>query len=204
MFDLYFFFLQTGKPKNYGFIEFRFEDVAEIAAKTMDNYLMFDRIVKCQILPPEKIKTNIFRNWNRPFVSSVEKHRLAHNQPKTAKQELRMVQRHLQQIRKMNTFLAENGIEFECVIINRPTDLKAIKSDDDNGKIQSPEISTKKLIHSKKAANSTDTMPIEVIHMIRPKKRLSSSTTTTLLKRKRLMNAKLMKMKASFSVQKTV
>ncbi|KPL93591.1 RNA-binding protein-like protein 1 [Sarcoptes scabiei] len=38
---------KTGKPKNYGFIEFRFRDVAKIAAETMNNYLMFDHIVKC-------------------------------------------------------------------------------------------------------------------------------------------------------------
>ncbi|OTF76743.1 RNA-binding protein-like protein, partial [Euroglyphus maynei] len=140
---------KTGKPKNYGFIEFRFEDVAEIAAQTMDNYLMFDRIVKCKLLPPEKINVNIFKNWNKPFVSSVEKHRLAHNQLKTAKQELRMVQRHLRRIRKMNAILAQNDIEFECVIINRPLDLKAAA---DNVKIQSKH-------------ESIDSMPIEVIHM---------------------------------------
>lgn len=34
-------------PKRYGFIEFRFEDVARIAAETMNNYMMFDHIVKC-------------------------------------------------------------------------------------------------------------------------------------------------------------
>ena len=80
----------------------------------MDNYLMFDRIVKCRMLPLEKVNANIFKNWNRPFVSSVEKHRLTHNQPKTARQELRMVQRQLRRIQKMNDLLAENGIEFDC------------------------------------------------------------------------------------------
>ncbi|XP_027201583.2 uncharacterized protein LOC113795585 [Dermatophagoides pteronyssinus] len=189
---------KTGKPKNYGFIEFRFEDVAEIAAQTMDNYLMFDRIVKCRMLPLEKVNANIFKNWNRPFVSSVEKHRLTHNQPKTTRQELRMVQRQLRRIGKMNNLLAENGIEFETVIINRPTDLELAidnndKTDVDNVQTQSIKSKSK---HKLSQSSTTDSMPIEMIRMIRPK----TACLSTLLKRKRLINAKFMKMKAGFRV----
>jgi nucleolar protein 15 len=39
-------YLQTGKSKGYAFIEFAYNDVAKIVAKTMNNYLMFERLVK--------------------------------------------------------------------------------------------------------------------------------------------------------------
>lgn len=39
-------FQRTGKYKGYAFVEFFFEDVAKIAAETMNNYLMFNKILK--------------------------------------------------------------------------------------------------------------------------------------------------------------
>lgn len=39
--------LQTNRSRGYAFVEFEDEDVAEIARETMDNYLMFDKILKC-------------------------------------------------------------------------------------------------------------------------------------------------------------
>ena len=38
--------LQTGKSKGYAFVEFSQNDVAQIVAETMNNYLMFERLVK--------------------------------------------------------------------------------------------------------------------------------------------------------------
>lgn len=42
--------LQTGRIKGYGFVEFQFEEVAKIVADTMNNYLMFERLLKCKAL----------------------------------------------------------------------------------------------------------------------------------------------------------
>ncbi|XP_046442121.1 MKI67 FHA domain-interacting nucleolar phosphoprotein-like [Daphnia pulex] len=51
---------KTGKSKGYAFIEFAFNDVAKIVAETMNNYLMFERLVKAQYIPPEKVHSNTF------------------------------------------------------------------------------------------------------------------------------------------------
>lgn len=40
------YFFQSGKPKGYAFIEFLHPEVAKIAAETMNNYLMFNRLLK--------------------------------------------------------------------------------------------------------------------------------------------------------------
>ena len=123
-------FLQTGNPKNYGFIEFQFEDVAKIAADTMNNYLMFDHIIKCTLLPEEKIPKNLFQNWNRPFVSTVKTHKVIHNRSKTDSKEYKLMVSRLKRVHTMEKKLAEKGITFKCVIANRPTGLsKPIKAD---------------------------------------------------------------------------
>lgn len=58
---------KTGKPKHYAFIEFKYAEVAKVVAETMNNYLMFGRILKCQIVPKEKVHPKIFKGANRVF-----------------------------------------------------------------------------------------------------------------------------------------
>lgn len=41
------YIIQTGKSRGYAFVEFEFEEVAKIAAEAMNNYLMFERLIKC-------------------------------------------------------------------------------------------------------------------------------------------------------------
>ena len=45
---------QTGNSKHYAFIEFEHEEVADIVAEAMDGYLLFNHILKCERVPPEK------------------------------------------------------------------------------------------------------------------------------------------------------
>jgi nucleolar protein 15 len=57
----------TGKYKGYGFLEFESESVAKIAADTMNNYLMFNKILKCHLIPKEKLHENAFKNSHKLF-----------------------------------------------------------------------------------------------------------------------------------------
>lgn len=59
--------IQTGNHKGYGFIEFDNIEVARIAAETMNNYLMFNRILKCHLIPKEKLHKLTFKNARKPF-----------------------------------------------------------------------------------------------------------------------------------------
>lgn len=63
---------KTGKHRGYGFVEFENEKVATIAADTMNNYLMFNKILKCQVIPKDKIHPATFRNANKKFVLPVK------------------------------------------------------------------------------------------------------------------------------------
>ena len=53
---------KTGSSKGYGFVEFESEDVAKIAAETMNNYLFGERLLKCHFIPPEKIHEELFES----------------------------------------------------------------------------------------------------------------------------------------------
>jgi RNA recognition motif-containing protein len=45
--SLYSAVFQTGGSKGYAFVEFACDDVAKIVAETMNNYMMFGRLLKC-------------------------------------------------------------------------------------------------------------------------------------------------------------
>ncbi|CAK7203378.1 nucleolar protein [Sporothrix eucalyptigena] len=58
---------KTGASKHYAFIEFADREVADIVAKTMDNYLLFGHLLRCSVVPPERIPANLFKGANRRF-----------------------------------------------------------------------------------------------------------------------------------------
>jgi nucleolar protein 15 len=53
---------KTLGSKGYAFIEFRYPEVAEIAAEAMNNYIMFKNIIKTAYIPPKNIKHDYFRS----------------------------------------------------------------------------------------------------------------------------------------------
>ncbi|KAH8420744.1 hypothetical protein KR222_003657 [Zaprionus bogoriensis] len=53
---------RTGGSKGFAFVEFQYPEVAKVAADTMDNYLMFQKVVKASYIPPEQQKFNFFKN----------------------------------------------------------------------------------------------------------------------------------------------
>ncbi|XP_043201834.1 MKI67 FHA domain-interacting nucleolar phosphoprotein-like [Amphibalanus amphitrite] len=56
---------KTGNSKGFGYVQFLEEEVAKIAAETMNNYLMFEKILKCTVLPPEQVTAATFASATR-------------------------------------------------------------------------------------------------------------------------------------------
>lgn len=48
LFSCHCLLLQTGGSKGYAFVEFDCDEVAKIVAETMNNYLMGERLIKCE------------------------------------------------------------------------------------------------------------------------------------------------------------
>lgn len=58
---------KTGLSKHHAWIQFESAAVAEIVAKSMDNYLMFGHLLKVKIVPEDQIPENLFKGANRRF-----------------------------------------------------------------------------------------------------------------------------------------
>lgn len=58
---------KTGASKHYAWIQFESATVADIVAKTMDNYLMFGHILKVKLVPDEQVPEDLFKGANKRF-----------------------------------------------------------------------------------------------------------------------------------------
>jgi nucleolar protein 15 len=58
---------KTGASKHYAWVEFESKGVAEIVAKTMDNYLLFNHILKVKLVADEQVSPDLFKGANRRF-----------------------------------------------------------------------------------------------------------------------------------------
>ncbi|RDW60809.1 hypothetical protein BP6252_12192 [Coleophoma cylindrospora] len=58
---------KTGASKHIAWIQFESSAVAEIVAKTMDNYLLFNHILKVKVVPDEQLPANLFKGANKRF-----------------------------------------------------------------------------------------------------------------------------------------
>ena len=119
---------KTGKSKGYAFVEFRFHEVAKTVAETMNNYLFFDKLLKCELIPQEKIRPSIFRNKINPKKPPLKKARaLAKrevNMERDERQEQKRRRKQLQGLKKKAATLKSLGIECS---INFPTIEKEIE-----------------------------------------------------------------------------
>ncbi|XP_024590290.1 MKI67 FHA domain-interacting nucleolar phosphoprotein [Neophocaena asiaeorientalis asiaeorientalis] len=104
---------KTGNSKGYGFVEFESEDVAKIAAETMNNYLFGERLLKCHFIPPEKVHEKLFREWHMPFKRPSYPAVKRYNQNRTLLQKLRMEERFKKKEKSLRKRLAKKGIDYD-------------------------------------------------------------------------------------------
>ncbi|XP_059937434.1 MKI67 FHA domain-interacting nucleolar phosphoprotein-like [Mesoplodon densirostris] len=103
---------KTGNSKGSGFVEFESEDVAKIAAETMNNYLFGERLLKCHFIPPEKVREKLFREWHMPFKRPSYPAVKWCNQHWTLLQKLRMEERLKKKEKSLRKRLAMKGIDY--------------------------------------------------------------------------------------------
>lgn len=58
---------KTGASKHHAWIKFESDAVAEIVAKSMDNYLMFGHLLKVKLVSDDKVPENLFKGANKRF-----------------------------------------------------------------------------------------------------------------------------------------
>jgi nucleolar protein 15 len=58
---------KTGASKHYAFVEFQSQEVADIVARTMNNYLLFGHILKVHLIPTDQVHPDLFKGANQRF-----------------------------------------------------------------------------------------------------------------------------------------
>lgn len=106
---------RTGASKHYAYIEFRHEAVARIVAETMHNYLMFGRLLQCQLVPIDKVHQETFVGANRKFKVIPWKKiaREAHNVQETPEITKIRQERQIKHIKSVEDRCKELGIAWD-------------------------------------------------------------------------------------------
>ncbi|TFK75148.1 hypothetical protein BDN72DRAFT_787740 [Pluteus cervinus] len=106
---------KTGKSKHYGFIEFDSSAVAQIVAETMDNYLIMGHILRCKVVPKDKIHPQLWMGANRKYrrVPADRIVRLEHNKARTQEEQGRANERLLKRQEARKRKLKEAGIKYD-------------------------------------------------------------------------------------------
>merc|ERR1711990_430940 len=104
---------KTGRSRGFAFIEFSDIKDAKIAAKTMDKYLMHERIMKCAIIPKDKVHESLWKGANQKWNHGglYRKQRMLYNKEKTSEQiSAAKTKREAKDI-KLKAFLKELGVD---------------------------------------------------------------------------------------------
>lgn len=104
---------KTGGSKGYAFVEFDCDEVAKIVAETMNNYLMGERLIKCHVIPPEKVHEKLFVGSEREFKKPSHPAVARYNKKRTTEQIAKMTEKLLRKESKLRKRLAANGIEYD-------------------------------------------------------------------------------------------
>lgn len=104
---------KTGKSKGYAFVEFENEEVAKVVAGCMNNYLFFEKLLKCEFLPAEKLNgRNVFNGWKSKDVVTSDKNRLINNKIKSEESLEKSKAKRVARLKKLKAGLKEKGITF--------------------------------------------------------------------------------------------
>jgi len=111
---------KTGRSCGFAFVEFKYREVAEVVAESMNNYLMFDRLLKCSVVPKERTSKAIFRGKVKehkpPGKMAMMKHKRLVNAVKCDETVQRRQVRQAKRVKKSLSKLEKAGIAYNFQI----------------------------------------------------------------------------------------
>ena len=106
---------RTARSKGYAFVGFDSAEVAAIACRAIDGYIMFGQVLKCSIVRRADVHPDLFKGCDRKF-RAIPWQRIAaeiHDKPLTASEERTRNRRLLRDERKRQKRIADAGIDYE-------------------------------------------------------------------------------------------
>jgi nucleolar protein 15 len=163
---------KTGASRHRAFIEFADAEVADIAARTMDKYLLFGHILSAKIVPPAQVHPNLFKGANRRF-KVVPWNKMAGRQlerPLSESQWQVKISKEEQRRAARAEKLKEMGYEFEAPAL-KAAEAKPLL---ENGTEEEP-----KAIEAPPAAEEAEAKVEEEKQVVEPKASKAKATSTT-------------------------
>jgi len=105
---------KTGASKGYAFIEFEDIEAAEVVVETMNGYLMFEHILKCQLVPDDKVHPMTFKGSEKYFKKSISQ-KLSNyevNRIKSPEEIIQSIEKVEKKNNKLQKKLKELGLEY--------------------------------------------------------------------------------------------
>lgn len=140
---------KTARSKGYGWVKFESPDVAEIASKAMDGYMMHGRKLQVRVLLPTQVHKNLFRNSHRKMLPSrrPQIHKAQVNAPVTEERLGKISLAKTSKEKKRNAKFAAFGIDYEFGAVKAPSDAPV----EDQEVVAQPQKSKKQKQKKKKA-----------------------------------------------------
>jgi len=116
---------KTGRSCGYAFAEFKYKEVAKVVSETMNNYLMFDKILKCSLVPAERCSPAMFKGRVKPHRPPGKTARVnakkIHNSEKCAETVQKRQVRQIKKVKKSLEKLQKAGIDYNFKIAEMST-----------------------------------------------------------------------------------
>eukprot|EP01147_Barroeca_monosierra_P007249 gene7249-7657_t len=112
--------IKTGRSRGFAFIEFANAEVANIVAETMNNYLLFGKLLRCHVVSPKNVHPQLFRTPKRVDVDKLARQR--HNKPRTVAQYSALAEKRKKKNKRLQEKLNKLGIKYsvDSTISNVP------------------------------------------------------------------------------------
>ncbi|OWZ71506.1 hypothetical protein AYX14_03092 [Cryptococcus neoformans] len=106
---------KTGASKHYAYIEMSSESVAEIVADTMNNYLLMGHLLKCHVIPSDKVHPQLWVGANKKFrkVPRARMEKMKHEKERTEEEKAKADKKLLKKERQRKKKLEAAGIDYE-------------------------------------------------------------------------------------------
>lgn len=108
---------KTGNSKHYAFIEFADSEVAKIVAETMNNYLLFNHILKCKTVPRDDLEfiEKLFKGSGKKFKPrpGAKLHQRLLERKRTEEQWEKELVKETSKRRSISQKLKNKGIDYE-------------------------------------------------------------------------------------------